>query len=109
MDLLEQNLDESKIKSIISIYNPNIFLSNYRLKLLEWLSKYYFTPIHNSNNLFFPKNLISKIKKNKINSEKIADFKYFYTHNIKLSKKQQKVFEQIKKSQNKKVLFYGLT
>ena len=50
--------DDFVVKEIISIKNENIFISNYRIELLKFISKNYFTPIHNSLSLFFPKNLI---------------------------------------------------
>ncbi|MDR2411705.1 MAG: hypothetical protein LBD88_03955 [Candidatus Peribacteria bacterium] len=51
----------SKIKEIQNIKNENVFLSGYRLELLPFIAEYYFCSIHNSLNLFFPRNLIEKI------------------------------------------------
>ncbi|MDD3646043.1 MAG: DEAD/DEAH box helicase family protein [Candidatus Gracilibacteria bacterium] len=59
-------IDESKIKALISIKNDFLFLKNYRLELLPFISSHYFTPIHNSACLFFPKNLREKIEKGKL-------------------------------------------
>jgi primosomal protein N' len=63
---INTDYDETKIKSIISIKNSDSLLSNYRVELAKWISRYYFTAIHNSINLFFPKNLKEKILKNKV-------------------------------------------
>jgi hypothetical protein len=60
---IPEKIDESKIKEIISIVSEKIFLNYYRIELLKFISKNYFTPIHNSLSLFFPRNLIEKIKK----------------------------------------------
>lgn len=111
-----KNLDElnveyniSKIKSLISIKNNNIFLSIYQIKLLSWISEYYFSLIHNSLNLFFPKNLVAKIKNWKINLLKTKEYKYNYLDNIILSKSQSDTLKKINNSKNNKILFYWLT
>ncbi len=106
---VELDYDESKIKSLISIYNKNIFLSNYRIKLITWIASHYFSPIHNSNNLFFPKNLIEKIKKEKLKLDDLKEYNYNFKHKIKLTKEQEKSYSQIKNSKNNKILFYWLT
>lgn len=103
------NFDESKIKSIISIHNDFIFLSKYRLELISWIASYYLCTIHNSHNLFFPKNLTTKIKNWKLNLTKIKEYKYTFNHNITLTKSQNKSYNEIKNSNNNKLLFYWLT
>ncbi|MFK7780538.1 MAG: DEAD/DEAH box helicase family protein [Candidatus Gracilibacteria bacterium] len=108
-DTINADFDESKIKSLISIHNPFIFLSKYRLELISWIASYYFSPIHNSHNLFFPKNLAEKIKKDKVNLSKIKEYSYIFNHNITLSKAQIQAYSEIVKSKNNKILFYGLT
>ncbi len=102
-------VDDSKIKSIISVYNKNFFLNNYRKNLLPWISDYYYTPIHNSNNLFFPKNLIEKIKKQKYDINKTSEIKYNYNHDVDLSEDQEKCYKEIKESDNNKILFHWIT
>ena len=107
------NFDDSKIKEIISIKNTTIFLSGYRLKLLWWIASNYFTAIHNSHNLFFPKNLTTKIKNNKINAEiekqTSISYNYSFIHDLKLSNSQETAFNQISSSKNNKNLLYWLT
>ncbi len=101
--------DESKIKSIVSIKNENIFLSWYRVGLARWISSYYFTAIHNSINLFFPKNLRDRILKDKIKSTSDKKIEYSFNHKITLSEEQNTVLNNILSTKNKKILLYGLT
>lgn len=103
------DLDESKIKSLISIHNPFIFLSGYRLKLISWIASYYLSVLHNSHNLFFPKNLTNKIKKSKVDLSKIKEYNYTFSHDITLSKEQERVYKELINSKNNKILFYWLT
>jgi len=42
-------------------------LNDKQIKLASFISKHYFTHIHNSVSLFFPKNLKEKIAKDKLN------------------------------------------
>jgi primosomal protein N' len=103
------HINISKIKPLISIKNHKVFLDSYRVELLQWIAKHYFTQIHNSTNLFFPKNLRNKIKNNKINEEieknNISNT-YTYNHKATLSKAQNKTYENIKKTKNNKILLY---
>lgn len=103
------DFDDNKIKSLISIKDENIFLDKYRNKLLTRISSYYFTAIHNSNSLFFPKNLLEKIKKGKIDFNKIWNFDYKYNNQKDLNSEQLKSLNEIKSSKNNKILFYWLT
>jgi primosomal protein N' len=52
------DLKEDKIKEICALYSTDVFLNDYQIELLKWISKYYFSLIHASTSLFFPKNLI---------------------------------------------------
>lgn len=111
-DILDKKLwviDESKIKSVISIYNEFIFLDKYRLKLLPWIANHYFSPIHNSHSLFFPKNLVWKIRNWKIKLESSKNYKYNFNHDIELSNNQEISYNKIVESKKNKILFYGLT
>ncbi len=56
----------SKIKSISCIFDERIFLNTHQIQIILWITKYYFTPIHNAARLFFPKNLLWKIEKGKL-------------------------------------------
>lgn len=93
-------IDESKIKSIIWIKNTNTFLNNNQLKLVKYIAKHYFTPIHNSLNLFFTKNLKEKINKDKLDLKELIEkqekINYNFEFDKKLSKKQETIFNEIK-------------
>lgn len=103
-------IDESKIKSLISIKHNSDFLNNYQKKIIPWIAWYYFTPIHNASSLFFPKNLLEKIKKEKIpNFVTKSEYNYTFAKDIVLTQAQDKAYQEIKKSDNNKVLFYGIT
>lgn len=106
---ISEEYDESKIKSIISIKNSNIFLNLYRTELITWIAKNYFTPIHNSLNLFFPKNLKEKILKDKLIFPEVILDSYNYNTNVKLTINQEKSYNEIINSDNNKILFYWLT
>jgi len=110
LEIVEENnlnIDKSKIKSIISIKNDNIFLKNYQFNLVKWVAKYYFSSIHNSLNLFFPKNVKDKIGNGKLLFNKyINDDSYILKNKINLSENQKKAFDEINKSENNKVLLY---
>ncbi len=116
----ENNFDESKIKQIISVNENNIFLYNYQIELIKFLAKNYFTLIHNCLNLFFPKNLKEKIKKEKIFSEREflyqtislspeSSLPFGEKGGTNLSSKQKEIFEKIINSKNNKILFHWIT
>ena len=110
LDIINKPLEIelSKIKSIINIHNEKEFLNSYQVNIIFWLSKYYFTFIHNSLNLFFPKNLKDKILNKKINFENNKKLTYNYLNDKLLTKAQSKAFNQIINS-NEKILFYWIT
>jgi len=101
--------DDFVVKEIISIKNENIFISNYRIELLKFISKNYFTPIHNSLSLFLPKNLVEKVKKEKLNFDKVNDYNYNFDFKLNLSTAQKKVYDDIISSQNNKILLFWVT
>ena len=103
------NIPEEKIKSIISIKNSNIFLQEKHIKLAQFIAKYYFTPIHNSISLFFPKNLREKIKKDKLILEKKEKLNYNFNFNKTLTEKQEEIFNEIINSKENKFLLHWVT
>ncbi|MBW7954763.1 DEAD/DEAH box helicase family protein [Candidatus Gracilibacteria bacterium] len=106
----ETNFDKSKIKEILNIYSLDIFLLNYQIELLKWISYNYFCLIHQSLNLFFPKNLVGKITKNKFEFKKEEKkFNYNFNYTKTLSQKQLEIYNKIIKSNNNKFLLYGVT
>jgi len=110
-DKISLDINSSKIKSIISIKNYDIFIKKYREQLIPWVASYYITAIHNSINLFFPRNLKEKILKEKLPDIDVIEkeLQYTYNSNIILSQEQDKAYNIIKKSESKKILFYWLT
>lgn len=102
------DLNEEKIKNILEIKNEKSFIYGYKIELLKFISKNYFTPIHNSLNLFFPKNLLEKIKKDKLNFKK-ENYKYLKQKNIILTKNQENIFLEIMKENEKKFLLFWVT
>lgn len=112
LDLVEKtDLDLAKIKPIISIKFEISLLKSYQNKLIFFISSYYFSSIHNSLNLFFPKNLKDKLLKDKFSldtSEKEI-FSYDFNFDKTLNTFQQKIYEDISKENHKNILFYGVT
>ncbi|MDD5769886.1 MAG: DEAD/DEAH box helicase family protein [Candidatus Gracilibacteria bacterium] len=104
------DFDKTKIKEITSIYNENIFLNNYEIELLKWISTNYFSLIHICLNLFFPKNLLGKIIKNKFGfNENIKEIRYDFKYQKTLNQNQSKIFNEIISSNENKFLLYGVT
>jgi len=119
-DIFPEKIEEKKIKSLISIKNNISFLNQKQIELIFFISNHYFTPIHNALNLFFPKNLKDKIKKDKFNSylnHTKEELKYSFNFNKKLSEKQKEIFEKItspsipllKWEKNQKFLLHWIT
>ncbi len=110
-NIFPEKIKEEKIKSLISIKNNISFLNQKQIELIFFISNHYFTPIHNALNLFFPKNLKEKIKKEKINSNlnspKWENFEYSF--NKQLSEKQKEIFEKINNSSQNKFLLHWIT
>ena len=106
----ETSLDKNKIKSVLSLYNSDIFLNKYQILLLNWISNNYFCLAHASLGLFFPTNLKSKLQKNKFSfSLKLPDFSYNYNNPKILNNSQQEVFDEIKIWNKKKYFLYWVT
>ncbi len=107
------NIPEEKIKSVISIKNENIFLNSNQIKLVKFLSSYYITPIHHCLSLFFPKNLVTNINKDKLEINDKDDIVYGFLFDKILSEKQNIVFEEInkdyKKTDNNRFLLHWTT
>lgn len=104
------DIPEEKIKSLISIKYPLNFLWNYQIDILKFISSFYFTPIANSASLFFPKNLLEKIKKNTFeNFETKNNYSYCDNIHVNFSPAQQKAFDIISQSEKNKFLLYWIT
>ena len=105
---IPEKIEKSKIKKIEEITNQKSFINGYRIKLLKFISKNYFSPIHNSLNLFLPKNLVEKVKKGKL-KEKTKEYKYFSEKKNSLTTAQQSLFKEIIKEESKKILLFWVT
>lgn len=112
LDIIKEEditINKDKIKSIVDIVIKEPLLQNYHIKLIQHIAKDYFSSIHNSVNLFLPKNIREKIKKNKLVEKKETVFNYTYLENKELSVWQKKVYDQIVSTQKNKILLYGIT
>jgi len=103
-------LKEDKIKEICALYSTDVFLNDYQIELLKWISKYYFSLIHASTSLFFPKNLIWRIIKNKFFFNKeTKELSYTFHYNKSLNKNQKLVFDTVISSPKNNFLLYWVT
>lgn len=106
----ETNFDKNKIKEIINIYSEDIYLNQNQIELLSWISLNYFSLIHTSTSLFFPKNLVWKILKNKFQIKKdLKDLDYTFDYKKTLNSSQKEVYEKIINSTKNKFLLYWVT
>lgn len=107
----EENLidyDISKIKEILTLFDQRVFLTSTQIKLIQWIAQHYFTPIHNAIRLYFPKNLLWKIEKIKLEFTN-KQYSYSFNHNVKLSHSQTKAYREICDSQVQNILLYWIT
>lgn len=102
------NIEIEKLKPIIWIKYETPLLFDYQLKVVKWISKYYFCKIHSSLNLFFPRNLKEKIDKIKLDLTSKKEYKYTFNYEKKLTKSQIEVLDKIDKT-SKKIIFYWVT
>ena len=107
-DYLEEGIKAKEISEILD--NTPLFSLEY-LKLLEWVSSYYFWDIQTALNTalpqkFFEKN-VKKYRTPKI-KDKIFDIKKINS-DFELSKAQKKVYDEINKVGAKTSLLYGIT
>ena len=107
-DYLEEGIKAKEISEILD--NTPLFSLEY-LKLLEWVSSYYFCDIQTVLNAalpqkFFEKN-VKKYRTPKI-KDKIFDIKKINS-DFELSKAQKKVYDEINKVGAKTSLLYGIT
>ncbi len=105
----ETQFDKVKIKEIISIYSQDIFLNQFGKVWIKWIANYYFCLIHQSLWLFFPKNLIEKLEKNKFQFSYIKNFNYTFEYHKHLNQAQENVYNKIITSNKLKFLLYWVT
>jgi len=106
----DENLffDIDKLKSIVSIKYETPLLFDYHLKIIKWISKYYFCKIHSSLNLYFPRNLKEKIEKIKLDLNPKKELNYIFNYEKNLTENQKKALNQIEKPE-KNIIFYWVT
>ena len=109
----DTDIEASKIKSLIGLKTDHVYLKAYQWELIAWITKNYFTLIHNAVSLFFPRNLKEKIKNEKIEKEfeklEKLDPKYSFSYNRSLTEKQLSVYSAVLNSKNHKHLLYWIT
>lgn len=109
LDILEHSdIEQDKLKSIISIKYETPLLYNFQINLLKWIAKYYFANIHSTTNLFFPKNLKEKIEKLKFDIISKKELTYTFNYSKDLTQSQQDALKKIEISK-KNILFYWVT
>lgn len=102
-----ESFSSEKLKSIIDIASCETSLFSYQIELIKWISKYYFTPIHNAVNLFFPSHLKKCLLNWKI---KLKEKDYSYkTELLELTEKQEEMYKKISTSKEKNILLWGIT
>lgn len=98
----------NKLKPIVSIKYETLLLFDYQLKIIKWISKYYFCKIHSSLNLYFPRNLKEKIEKIKLDLNPKKELNYIFNYEKNLTENQKKALNQIEKPE-KNIIFYWVT
>lgn len=97
-----------KMKEILEVYPKDFSLDPEYIKIIDFISGYYFTLIHHAAWLYFPKNLREKLLKRSY--ARIKENEYTYKQSkVLLSEKQDEIYRQIISSQQKKFLLYGIT
>lgn len=110
LDVFSQTeIPEEKLKEICEIYDEEAFLTSLQTQLISFISTYYFSLIHQSTTLFFPKNLRGKVEKKKFQFVEKQNWEYDFSTKVSLNFSQQKIFEEILSSEKKKFLLYGVT
>lgn len=102
------SIEEQRVKDINELLSDFMFADPIRIELMSFISEHYITPIHAAAWVFFPKNLLEKTLKNKLESIKIKEYQYDKS-DITLSKIQREVFTSISKSVSLVHLIYGVT
>ena len=107
-DYLEANIKPKEISEILD--NEPLFSLKY-LKLLEWVSNYYFCDIQAVLNTALPQKFFEKnVKKYRTPKIKNIIFDIAKTNEEKtLSDEQEKIYKEIKKVNSKTSLLYGIT
>jgi primosomal protein N' (replication factor Y) len=100
--------DKTKLKNIHTIKYEYSFLYPYQILLLSFVSHHYFCLLHTALSVFLPKNVRQKIVKETLKFPEYSAT-YSYNNKSKLNTAQQDVYESILKSEDMKMLLYGVT
>ncbi len=106
---LQDNYRDDAVKDIIQIIDVPYKLSQLQCEIIAFMARYYIVPVHHVVSLFFPINLIEKIKKETIFKMSPKEYSYLPDNWIILSEKQEEIFIKIKSSNNLRHLLYGVT
>jgi len=95
-----------RTRPITEIIQEKPLLSEKHIKLIKWMSEYYFCPIHKILKLFIPKRVFDNkpIKERKKKDEQIIK-----TGTKKLNEEQKAVFQEITSKTKNKFLIHGIT
>lgn len=108
-----ENLDYdiNSIKEISEVISETSLLSYNDLSVVDFIAKHYITPIHNALLLYFPRNLVEKLKKNTFQKITAKNYSYNTIVDIELSGKQEEVYQKIQANAQKlwKFLLYWVT
>jgi len=106
---LDESYDASAIKEIVQIIDVNFNLSELQCEIIAFIARYYIVAIHNVVSLFFPTNLIEKIKKETIFKVNPKQYSYTRENTISLSEKQAEIYKSISNGASLRHLLYGVT
>ena len=98
------------IREVMSVIHDFVFLSDWQLGVINYISNHYITPIHNPLTLYFPRNLLEKIHKDKFDKLSPKSYSYLDSASFTLSEKQQEIYKTIENWKTWwKFLLYGIT
>lgn len=104
---IHNNKPPYNTKEILGLVSNAPHLSEWQIKLLNWVSEYYMAPLFKSLKLFLP---VPFVKKKKIQALDISDeTKEIENHKHELTDKQKEILERILLSKKVIQLIYGIT
>lgn len=108
--ILNKNEENFKTKKIIWIYSEDIFLSDWQIKIYNFLTEKYFCLAHQAISVFLPTNLKNKILKEKFTfSQSRKGYNYSFNYSKKLNQNQTETLEKIINSEKNKFLLFWVT
>jgi primosomal protein N' len=92
---LDDSYEASAVKEISKVLDVNFSLSKLQCEIVAFMARYYIVAIHNVVSLFFPTNLLEKIKKETILKVTPKEYSYSHQKDILLSEKQLEIYKSI--------------